>query len=214
MLVHGLLHTPLLEQGVVAAQLHHLAQVIHDLRAPAVAAGIQQELVESLVRGKELVDQRGIARQHDELVAQCFQLVVQPRELLQLRLGGRACHICGGVRLQQTQQVVDLAHLVFRNFRYIGTTPHLDGDHAFGCQHLDGLAHGRAADAHFLGQLHFIDPRSRHQLLLQNALTQQIRDFRVEGACRARPDIGTRALEGAGRALHANVKLVTVTAGL
>jgi hypothetical protein len=57
----------LLEQRVVAVQFHHLAQVVHDLLAPAVAGDLQQLEVKGLVGGEERV----------ALFQLAFQAVVQ-----------------------------------------------------------------------------------------------------------------------------------------
>jgi len=88
--------------------------------------------------------------------------------------------------------VVDIGQIAFGYFGHIGATPHLHGDQAFGGQHLQGLAQGRAADAIFFSQLEFVDPAARRQFAAEDPLAKQFSDLFIKSA-------GSQGNSGHGR---------------
>ena len=129
---------PLLEQRVVAVELHHLAQVGHDLRAPAVAGHLEQAAcgTASLVakkasRCRTCFSSRSCSARSEAISAS----------------SGLIGHLAGGVAFEQRQQVVDLRHVVARHLGHVGAAAHLHRHQAFDGQHLERFAQRRAADA-------------------------------------------------------------------
>ena len=72
----------------------------------------------------------------------------------------------------------------FVDLGHVGSAPHLHGDQAFGCQHLERFAHGGAADTVVLGNFQLVNPAAGLQLAPKNALAQQLRHFFVQGTWR------------------------------
>ena len=109
------------------------------------------------------------------------------RRLLRLQRGelfvaGALRHHAGGVALQQGQQVVDVAQVLFADLGDVGTSAHFHGHQTFGGQHLERLAQRGAADAQGLGDAHLVDPAAGLELARKNALAQQLGHLFVEGA--------------------------------
>jgi hypothetical protein len=99
-----------------------------------------------------------------------------------LGVGGALGHHGGGVAFQQRQQVVHLGQVLLGDLGDVGAAAHLHRHQAFGRQHLQRFAQGRAADAVFLRQLDLVDPAARLQFAPENALAQQLRHLFIEGA--------------------------------
>ena len=172
---------------MVAVELHHLAQVGHELHAPAAVGDLEQAHVETLVRGEEAV-----ALSHARL-----ELLVQCVELGQLRVGGVARHHDGGVALKQCQQVVDLGQVTFRDFGDVSPAPQFHRDQAFRGQHLQRFAQRRAADAEFRGEQLLVDPAARRQAVRHDPHAQLLGHLLVERALRqARRSGAARAGKG------------------
>ncbi len=112
---------------------------------------------------------------------------MQGLQLRQLLVAGTLRHHASGVGLQQTQQVVHVSQITRRHLGDIGAAPDFHGDQPFGGQHFEGFAQRRATDAVMLRYLQFVNPATRLQLAVENALTQQFSDFFVKRArCKRR----------------------------
>ena len=199
---------PLLEQRVVAVELHHLAQVLHDLHRPAVAGDVQQRHVELFVGGEEGVP----------VVHLRFQLGVQFLQSCPLRRIGLRRHLGRRIALQQRQQVVDLGHVVLRHLGDVGTAPHLHGHQAFHGQHLQRFAHGRAADAPLRTEFQLVDPAAGLQFARKDLLAQALGHLFVQGGGRQHPlatgDIGAGGDRGGGGKVDHEVLVETVRSEL
>ncbi len=109
------------------------------------------------------------------------QRLVQGVQLLQLLIRGLLGYGGGSIAFQQGQQVVHVAHVFFGCLGHIGTTARLHGDQAFCGQHFQCFTQRRAADAKFLCQLHFINPVTRLEFALVDALAYQFSHLEVQG---------------------------------
>ncbi|MCY1371765.1 hypothetical protein D9M69_589230 [compost metagenome] len=107
---------------------------------------------------------------------------MQRLQLRALGLAGALGHHAGRIAFQQREQVVDVRQVLLGHLGDVGAAPHLHGHQAFGGQHLQGLAQGRAADAVFLGQLEFVDPAARLQFAAEDPLAQELGHLFIEGA--------------------------------
>jgi hypothetical protein len=109
-----------------------------------------------------------------EFFVQRFQALEVGRARLLRRLEGAA-------PLEQGHQREDVVEVALGQFGNVAAAARLQGDQAFGSQHLERLAQGRAADAVLLGQGLLVDPGARLQFVREDALAQALGDFQVEG---------------------------------
>ncbi len=158
----------------MAVELHDLAQVGHHLVAPAVVGNFQQAHV------KTLVDFKKALTVHLLRSGSVFELFMQRLQFAHLCIVSALCHNACGIGLKQAQQVVDVGQVTLGDFGHIGATAHLHRHQALGGQHLEGFAHGRAADAVVVRDLEFVDPAAGLQFTVENALTQQFGHFFVK----------------------------------
>ena len=77
--------------------------------------------------------------------------------------------------------MVDVGQVALGHLGHIGAAPHLHGDQAFGGQHFERFAQGRAADAVGFGNFQLVNPAAGLQFTIENSLTQQFSNLFIEG---------------------------------
>ena len=197
MLLQRRLEPPLLEQRVVAVQLHHLAQVGHHLVAPAVAGDLQQPHVKALVGGEERI------AVGDAL----FERLVQLGELGDLCISGIARDDRGGIALEQCEQVEHLGQIALGHLGDVGAAAQLHRHQALGREHLQRLAQRRAADAELGRQGLLVDPAAGRERMREDALAHPLGHPLVERTLGQPRRRGCRGGIGAGRCARCGHRL-------
>ena len=173
MLGEGLFQSSVTEQRVVARQLDDLAQIGDRLAQPAVVDDQLHFLVEGLVGLEIAVDVVGGSRP--------FELVVDESQAGQVAIGGLAGRVGGALAFEQGHDGENFVQVALGNLRYVAAAPRLEGDQAFGGEHLERLPQGGAGDAVVSRQGLLVNPGSGLQFMGKDALTQAFRDFLVKG---------------------------------